>query len=115
MEKHDFAIYKKHGDILSMGFTFDNLFKKQGLPAMVGGGKKDKYHTSSYGIPVGLALLNKQLDTDKDSYHIRQFEGGVMKEDLYRKLLQLGEQRKTTNSKTRKHKKRRKKKTRKLK
>ena len=116
MEKNDFTIYKKHGDILSMGFSFNNLLKKQGLPAMVGGGKGGgKYHTSSYGIPVGLALLNKQLDTEKDKYHSREFEGGVMKEDLYRKLLQLGEQRKTTNSKTRKNKKKRKKKTRKLK
>jgi len=117
MEKHDFAIYKKHGDILSMGFKFNNLLKDNGLPAMVGGGsgRKDKFHTSSYGIPVGLALLNKQLDSEKDSYHSRQLEGGVIKEDLYRKLLQLGEQRKNTNSKTRKHKKKRKKKTRKLK
>ena len=115
MEKHDFAIYKKHGDILSMGFKFNNLLKDNGLPAMVGGGRKDKFHTSSYGIPVGLALLNKQLDSEKDSYHSRQLEGGVIKEDLYRKLLRLGEQRKTTNSKTRKNKKKRKKKTRKLK
>ena len=34
-------------------FPFNNLLKKQDLPAMVGGGKKGKYHTSSYGIPVG--------------------------------------------------------------
>ena len=27
MEKSDFAIYKKNGDILSMGFKFENLLK----------------------------------------------------------------------------------------
>tara|TARA_B110000858_G_scaffold64818_1_gene75117 strand:+ start:2224 stop:2571 length:348 start_codon:yes stop_codon:yes gene_type:complete len=115
MEKSDFAIYQKGGDILSMGFKFENLLKDKGLPAMIGGGK-GKFHKNQYGIPVGLALLNRQLDKKK-TYH-RNFEGGVVKEELYRKLLFMGEQRKTSNSKTRrKHKKKKKKKrkTRKLK
>jgi hypothetical protein len=115
MEKSDFAIYQKGGDILSMGFKFENLLKDKGLPAMIGGGK-GKFHKNQYGIPVGLALLNRQLDKKK-TYH-RNFEGGVVKEELYRKLLFKGEQRKTSNSKTRrkhKKKKRKKRKTRKLK
>jgi len=115
MEKSDFAIYQKGGDILSMGFKFENLLKDKGLPAMIGGGK-GKFHKNQYGIPVGLALLNRQLDKKK-TYH-RNFEGGVVKEELYRKLLFMGEQRKTSNSKTRrnhKKKKKKKRKTRKLK
>ena len=43
MNKNDFAIYKKDGDILSMGFKFENLLKITGLPAMIGGGK-GKFH-----------------------------------------------------------------------
>ena len=43
MNKNDFAIYKKNGDILSMGFKFENLLKGAGLPAMIGGGK-GKFH-----------------------------------------------------------------------
>jgi len=115
MEKSDFAIYQKGGDILSMGFKFENLLKDKGLPAMIGGGK-GKFHKNQYGIPVGLALLNRQIDKKK-TYH-RNFEGGVVKEELYRKLLFMGEQRKTSNSKTRrnhKKKKKKKRKTRKLK
>ena len=115
MEKSDFAIYQKGGDILSMGFKFENLLKDKGLPAMIGGGK-GKFHKNQYGIPVGLALLNRQLGKKK-TYH-RNFEGGVVKEELYRKLLFMGEQRKTSNSKTRrnhKKKKKKKRKTRKLK
>ena len=114
MEKSDFAIYQKGGDILSMGFKFENLLKDKGLPAMIGGGK-GKFHKNQYGIPVGLALLNRQLGKKK-TYH-RNFEGGVVKEELYRKLLFMGEQRKTSNSKTRRKQKKKKKrrKTRKLK
>ena len=115
MEKSDFAIYQKGGDILSMGFKFENLLKDKGLPAMIGGGK-GKFHKNQYGIPVGLALLNRQLDKKK-TYH-RNFEGGVVKEELYRKLLFMGEQRKTSNSKTRRKsqkKKKKRRKTRKLK
>jgi hypothetical protein len=113
MEKSDFAIYKKDGNILSMGFEFKNLLAAKGLPAMIGGGK-GKFHKSDYGIPVGLALLNRQLDPNNHPIH-RSREGGVIKEDLYRKLLHLGEQRKSSKSKTKKNKKKRKKKTRKLK
>ena len=44
----------------------------------------------------------------------RNFQGGVVKEDMYRKLLHLGEQRKKSNAKTKKNRRKRKKKTRKL-
>ena len=113
MEKSDFAIYEKDGNILSMGFKFNNLLTDNGLPAMIGGGK-GKIHKSDFGIPVGLALLNKQLEPDNYQFH-RVREGGVVKEELYRKLLHLGEQRKSSKSKTKKNKKKRKKQTRKLK
>jgi len=114
MDKSDFAIYQKGGDILSMGFKFENLLKDNGLPAMIGGGK-GKFHKNQYGIPVGIALLNRQLNKDnKNKYH-RNFEGGVVKEELYRKLLFMGEQRKSSNSKSRKKRKKKKRKTRKLK
>ena len=113
MDKNDFTIYKKNGDILTMGFKFENLLKGAGLPAMIGGGK-GKFHKNQYGIPVGLALLNKQLEPEPNHFN-RSREGGVIKEDLFRKLLQLGEQRKSTNSKTKKKRRKRKKKTRKLK
>ena len=113
MDKSDFAIYQKGGDVLSMGFKFENLLKDKGLPAMIGGGK-GKFHKNQYGIPVGLALLNKQLDKDTGTYH-RNFEGGVVREELYRKLLHIGEQRKSSKSKTRKNKRKKKRKTRKLK
>ena len=114
MEKSDFAIYQKGGDILSMGFKFENLLKDKGLPAMIGGGK-GKFHKNQYGIPVGIALLNKQLDKDKTNKYHRSFEGGVVKEELYRKLMFMGEQRKSSNSKSRKKRKKKKRKTSKLK
>ena len=114
MNKNDFAIYKKNGDILSMGFKFENLLKGAGLPAMIGGGK-GKFHKNQYGIPVGLALLNTQIEKDNNEVRHRNLEGGLIKEELYRKLLHMGEQRKKTNTRTRKNKKKRKKKTRKLK
>ena len=104
MEKSDFAIYKKGGDVLSMGYKFENLLKDANLPAMIGGGK-GKFHKNQLGIPVGLALLNRQLDTESRFEFNRNFQGGVVKEDMYRKLLHLGEQRKKRNAKTKKRRK----------
>jgi hypothetical protein len=101
MNKSDFAIYEKNGDIFSMGFKFDNLLKGNGLPAMVGGGKNHRFHNNNFGIPVGLALLNKQLNGKSRDNH-RRFQGGVVNESLYRKLLHLGEQREKRKGKTRK-------------
>ncbi len=113
MDKNDFAIYKKGGDILSMGFKFENLLKDNNFPAMIGGGKS-KFHNNDFGIPVGLALLNRRLESNKVENHRRK-QGGVIKEELFRKLLHLDEQRKSSNSKSKKRKHKRNKKTRKLK
>ena len=53
MKKKRFCIYEKKGKIYSMGFEFDNLLKKNGLPAMVGGGNKNN-NLNSIGLPIGL-------------------------------------------------------------
>ena len=104
MEKSDFAIYKKDGNILSMGFEFKNLLAAKGLPAMIGGGK-GKFHKSDYGIPVGLALLNRQLDPNNHPIH-RSREGGIIKEK-YIENFYLGNRR-SSKSKQKKKKKERK-------
>ena len=114
LNNEDFTIYKKGADIYSIGMRFDNFIKKANLPAMIGGGKQ-KLHMSSLGVPIGLTLMNSQINSPKyHNLHDRSFEGGVMKEEIYSKLLQLAEQRKTTNSKTRKRRKKKKRKTRRL-
>ena len=109
MNKSDFTMYEKHGKIYSMGFEFDNMLKQKNLPAMVGGGKNNK--TNNFSVPVGIALLNTKSFVPQ----IKQYTGGSIDNNLYNKLLHLAEQRKTTNSKTKKHKKKRRNKTRKLK
>ena len=81
---------------------------------MIGGGKQ-KIHKSSLGLPIGLALMNSQMNNPKyHNLHDRSFQGGVLKEEIYSKLLQLAEQRTTTNSKTRKKRKKKRRKTRRL-
>jgi len=112
MKKSDFAIYEKKGKIYSMGFEFNNLLKKRGLPAMIGGGNQNKNNNlNSIGLPVGLVLMKNNIDKD----NMKQYGGGVVDNSLYNKLLHLAEQRNTTNSTTRKLKRKRKNKTRKLK
>ena len=113
MNEQEFTIYEKNGNIYSIGMKFNNLLRQSNLPAMVGGGKQNS-HLSTLGLPIGLTLLNNQIDDSQiHDLHERSFEGGVIKEDIYTKLLQLAEQRKTTNSKTRKRRKKRRRKTRK--
>jgi len=107
MNKSDFTMYEKKGKIYSMGFEFNNMLKKNYLPAMVGGGTNKNSHCS---IPVGLALLNTKSLVPK----LKQYSGGVVDNNLYNKLLHLSEQRKTTNSKTKKRRKKLRNKTRKL-
>lgn len=98
MNKSDFAIYKKGNDIFSMGFKFDNLLMQKNLPAMVGGGT-NVIHNSNSGLPVGLALLNKKVEFDRDNQVLhRNIEGGVISDDLYTKLLNLAD----TNAKKKK-------------
>ena len=108
MKKSDFTIYEKKGKIYSMGFEFNNLLKSKGLPAMIGGGNKNN-NFNGIGVPVGLVLMKNKIDKD----HIKQYGGGVVDNSLYNKLLHLAEQRKTTNSTTRKFKSKRRNKTRK--
>ena len=110
MNKNDFALYEKKGKIYSMGFEFNNLLTKNGLPAMVGGGHKSN-SLNSIGLPIGLLLFNSEGNVSQ----IKQQSGGVIDNNLYNKLLHLAEQRSSTKSKTKKHIKKRRNKTRKLK
>ena len=109
MNEQEFTLYEKNGSVFSIGMEFKNLLREAGLPAMVGGGdknhKKMKNHVGSHGIPIGLSLLNKQLlDSNvHDIHNTKVIEGGVVKDDLYNRLLQLAEDRKKTNAKTRKN------------
>ena len=38
---NDFTLYEKNGDIFSLHMKFNNFFRSQNLPAMIGGGKKN--------------------------------------------------------------------------
>ena len=64
MDKSDFAIYQKGGDVLSMGFKFENLLKDKGLPAMIGGGK-GKFHKNQYGI-IFYTLILKEFTKEPE-------------------------------------------------
>ena len=72
MEKNDFTLYEKNGDIYSIGIKFDNYLRKYNLPAMIGGGggreKHNKTHFSSLGLPIGLTLLDNQIDLNGEYY-----------------------------------------------
>ena len=124
MEKNDFTVYEKNGDIYSIGIKFDNYLRKYNLPAMTGGGgdrgKHNKTHFSSLGLPIGLTLLDNQIDNTNihgnlhDKVRTKSLEGGVIDNNLYTKLLELADQNKKTKSKTRKKQKKRRRKTRKL-
>jgi len=107
----DFTLYEKDGDIFSLHMQFNNFFRNQNLPAMIGGGKKNHLNVNNgLSVPLGLALLNKQVDvTSYQDIHNRKKEGrsldgGVLKEDTYSKLLSLADLRnhKKSNRKTRK-------------
>ena len=111
----DFTLYEKNGDIFSLHMKFDNFFRNQNLPAMIGGGKKNHLNINDgLSVPLGLAMLNKQKQKDIPTYqdiHNRNKEGGtmnnsVLKEDMYQKLLSLADSR---NSKKTKHKTRKRK------
>ena len=87
MEKNDFTLYKKNGKIYSIGMEFNNLIRNADLPAMIGGGKKNREsHLTALGLPVGLALMDNKIDNSSiHDIHGRNFEGGVIKEDIYSK------------------------------
>ena len=102
---------------------FDNFFRNQNLPAMIGGSKKN--HPSindGLSVPLGLAMLNNQSKPDSyQDFHNRNtenrnLEGGVIREDIYNKLLNLSDARnkKKSKSKTRRKQKKHRRKTRKI-
>ena len=79
---------------------------------MIGGGNKNKNNNLNLmGLPVGLVLMKNNIDI----VGMKQYGSGVVDNSLYNKLLHLAEQRKTTNSTTKKFKSKRRNKTRKLK
>tara|TARA_Y100000591_G_C21840605_1_gene705352 strand:+ start:389 stop:781 length:393 start_codon:yes stop_codon:yes gene_type:complete len=121
---NDFTLYEKNGDIFSLHMKFDNFFRNQNLPAMIGGGKKNHLNINNgLSVPLGLALLNSQknIPTYQD-VHNRNKEGGtmnreVLKEDMYQKLLSLSDSRNQKKSKKKTRKRRggkKKRKTRKI-
>ena len=62
MEEEDFVLYKnKGGGIESIGMKFENLFRDNNMPAMVGGGIGSHNKFGNIGIPVGLYMMNRQL------------------------------------------------------
>ena len=120
---NDFTLYEKNGDIFSLHMKFDNFFRNQNLPAMIGGSKSNhKKMNDGLSVPLGLAILNK--NSNSESYQDihnrntenRNLEGGVIKESLYSKLLSLSDSRnqKKSKTKTRKRRKSKRRKTRKI-
>lgn len=115
MEKDDFVLYKnKDGGIESIGMKFENSFRDNNVPAMVGGGIGSHNKFGNIGIPVGLYMMNRQLKQNNKNIHSRTLDGGVIKNDIYNKLLNMAEQREKKKGKTRKNRKKGKRKTRKL-
>ena len=115
MEKDDFVLYKnKGGGIESIGMKFENSFRDNNFPAMVGGGIGSHNKFGNIGIPVGLYMMNRQLKQNNKNIHSRTLDGGVIKNDIYNKLLNMAEQREKKKGKTRKNRKKGKRKTRKL-
>lgn len=113
MEEGDFVVYKnKGGGIESIGMKFNNLFRNNDMPAMIGGGTGNHNKFGNMGIPVGLYVMNNKLKTPDKSIHSRTLDGGVIREDIYNKLLNLSEQREKKKGKTRKNRKKSKRKTR---
>ena len=130
-KNNDFTLYEKNGDIFSLHMKFNNFFRNQNLPAMIGGGKKNHLNINNgLSVPLGLVLLDKQ--GDKSGYQYihnrnregRNLDGGVLKEDTYSILLSLADARnkkksskktrKKENKPTKKKKKSNRKKTRKI-
>ena len=110
-KNNDFTLYEENGDIFGLHMKFNNFFRNQNLPAMVGGGKRNHLNINNgLSVPLGLALLNKQGDTTgyQDIHNRnregRNLDGGVLKEDIYSKLLSLADSRnqKKSNRKTKK-------------
>jgi len=107
MKKGDFTLYEKKGNIYSLDMQFNNSLRKANLPAMSGGKK------SELGVPIGLTLINNYTNdfNEENSQY-----GGVIKGELYDRLLNMSGQNPKTNKKTKKakRKKKRRRKTRKI-
>ena len=62
MEEGDFVVYKnKGGGIESIGMKFNNLFRNNDMPAMIGGGTGNHNKFGNMGIPVGLYVMNNKF------------------------------------------------------
>ena len=115
MDEEDFVLYKnKEGGIKSIGMKFENSFRDNNVPAMVGGGIGSHNKFGNIGIPVGLYMMHNKIKQSEKKIHSRTLDGGVIKEDIYNKLLNLAEQREKKRVKTRKNRKKGKRKTRKM-
>jgi len=115
LNENDFVLYKnKGGGIESIGMKFENLFRDNNLPAMVGGGIGSHNKFGNIGIPVGLYMMNRQIKSADKSIHTRTLDGGVIKDDIYNRLLNMAEQREKKRGKTKKNRKKSKRKTRKM-
>ena len=109
MDKEDFTLYEKKGNIYSMGMKFKNILRSSGLPAMVGGSKTNR---NELGIPVGITLIKSHVEGFNEENSLK---GGVVKGDLYDKLLNMCDSRRKTHAKSKKKRRRkRKNKTRKI-
>jgi len=96
MEKDDFTLYEKKGNIYSMGMQFKNILRGSGLPAMVGGSKTNR---NELGIPVGITLIKSHVGGFNEENSLK---GGVVKGDLYDKLLNMCGGKQKTNAKSKK-------------
>jgi hypothetical protein len=110
-KNNDFTLYEKDGDVFSLHMKFNNFFRNQNLPAMVGGGKKGHLNINNgVSVPLGLAMINKRndlpgyQDIHNRNLEGRSMDGGIIKESMYSKLLHLvdGRNHKKSNKKTRK-------------
>tara|TARA_B100000513_G_C11803486_1_gene152799 strand:- start:89 stop:445 length:357 start_codon:yes stop_codon:yes gene_type:complete len=110
----EFIFYQKGGNILSIGMKFDNIFRKHNLPAMIGGNNKGK-STASLGLPIGLNFIKQNNEDLGLDFKPNVMKGGVIKNEIYDKLLHLAENRSFSKQQTRKLKRKRKNKTRKFK
>ena len=103
MDEEDFVLYKnKEGGIKSIGMKFENLFRDNNMPAMIGGGIGSHNKFSDVGIPVGLYMMHNKIKQSEKKIHSRTLDGGVIKEDIYNKLLNLAEQREKKTCKNQK-------------
>ena len=91
MNPNDFTFYKENGNIMSMGFNVKNLYAKNGLSVLYGGGNKrediffNKIH--EYSIPMSLVMLNKQFD----KYDVENISETIDLEDDVVKKMHLNE------------------------